>query len=532
MRALIKNVGWVLCVALLGCAAAEFIPHFAAQYERLSAYHQNLGRAYVIGIGVVAAILGAACVYTVIKLAAASHRQGAAMALISGPARDMSADQKREGIPVLSHIVEEETRELPLALRAGFDDQRAKITGGVASGELIIVAFGTVSSGKSALLNTLAGATALASDVLGGTTEACSTVRLQSGDKVLLVDTPGLGEARSSDPAAIEEREALTKREARDADLILVVLDGDMKSFEEEAIKALATLEKPMIVCLNKSDWYSDEDRKTLLGSIAGRVAPYKVPPDDVVAVRTNAAKRTRIRVRPDLSELEEIVMLEPDIDPLLDRLEVAMKGREHLILNNKMQQLQRLVSRVRVQAKALRDARAWELVNRQMWRAGAAAALSPLPILDVAVGVGFNAKMVSDLAAIYHQRLDGKVAETLLARLGKGSVGILGTSLVSPTLGSLAASLLKGLPGVGTLVGGALQFFIQALFTYWIGSTFIAYFSHDMNVPGGLAALARRKWEEAKQPALLAELAAKARDRSQVEMPRDSIVTTNQEVP
>jgi hypothetical protein len=58
-------------------------------------------------------------------------------------------------------------------------------------------------------------------------------------------------------------------------------------------------------------------------------------------------------------------------------------------------------------------------------------------------------------------------------------------------------ASLLKTVPGIGTIAGGLLQGIVQALVTRWIGAIFIGYFANEMKTPeGGLAQLARREWE------------------------------------
>jgi len=57
--------------------------------------------------------------------------------------------------------------------------------------------------------------------------------------------------------------------------------------------------------------------------------------------------------------------------------------------------------------------------------------------------------------------------------------------------------SLLKAVPGIGTLSGQLLVGLVQALITRWIGGVFIHYFKNEMQQPeGGLAALARREWE------------------------------------
>ena len=69
------------------------------------------------------------------------------------------------------------------------------------------------------------------------------------------------------------------------------------------------------------------------------------------------------------------------------------------------------------------------------MWGAGGAAAISPLPLLDLAAGSAVSVKMVVDLAKVYHQDVDFQVAVNLLGQLGKNLLGILGVSAATPAV-------------------------------------------------------------------------------------------------
>ncbi|MFO1489813.1 MAG: GTPase [Kiritimatiellia bacterium] len=84
---------------------------------------------------------------------------------------------------------------------------------------LEIAAVGTVSSGKSALLNALAGRKAFASDVRGGTTTALADTAWDAHEEVRLVDTPGLGEvggrARRPRPRGRQDRRPRALRRRR-----------------------------------------------------------------------------------------------------------------------------------------------------------------------------------------------------------------------------------------------------------------------------------------------------------------------------
>ena len=55
----------------------------------------------------------------------------------------------------------------------------------------------------------------------------------------------------------------------------------------------------------------------------------------------------------------------------------------------------------------------------------------------------------------------------------------------------------------------------VQALITKWIGSVFIEYFKAEMNAPeGGLAGLARRKWEVVTKADEIRKLVQAAREK------------------
>jgi hypothetical protein len=368
---------------------------------------------------------------------------------------------------------------------------------------LEIVAFCTVSSGKSSLLNALAGRDVFRTDPKGGTTVARNEVPWTGQDKVVLVDAPGLAEVHG------EEREALARQIARDADLVLFVVDGPLKDFEFKLLSQLHEMEKRVLVCLNKSDWFRETDRQILAGQIIEQTRRM-IAPEDVLTLRAQPGRRVRVRVLADGSEVEETVDVEPDISPLAERmLDIVEQDGRDLLAANLLLRARGLAVDARRQVQTALDKRAQQVVERYMWQAGGAAAISPLPVLDVAVGLAISTKMVFELARVYRQSIDIEAAGRLIGELGKNLVSILGASVASPTLGTAVASLLKTVPGVGTIAGGVLQGLVQAIVTRWIGQVFIAYFRDEMREPpAGWAALARAKWDQVTRPAELAQLA------------------------
>jgi len=154
------------------------------------------------------------------------------------------------------------------AMRAEIEQAVAELEAKRQSQRLQIVAFGTISSGKSSLLNALAGRDVFRTSVTGGTTVARSEIPWPSGERVVLADTPGLAEVRG------EARTRESAAAAKNADLVLFVVDGPLKAYERELLEALAAMEKRILVCLNKEDWYDDDQRDELMEQIVEQVSP------------------------------------------------------------------------------------------------------------------------------------------------------------------------------------------------------------------------------------------------------------------
>lgn len=378
---------------------------------------------------------------------------------------------------------------------------------------LEIVAFGTISSGKSSLLNALAGRDVFSTDIRGGTTIQRSEIAWPGLDEVRLVDTPGIGEAEGAD------HESLAAEAAKDADLVLTVVDGPLRDSEFQLLQRLSTMEKRVIVCLNKEDWFSPSDRDALLGQIR-RQLQTMVGPEDIIAVRSRWTTRPRVRVRADGTEVQETVEVAPDIQPLADRmLETIRRDGRDLLAANLLLQSRGLVEDAKDRVKEALDRRAREIIDRYTWGAAGAAALSPLPMVDLAAGCAISTKMVLDLARVYHQTIDSDAAVNLLGQQGKTLLGVIGSTTATPLVTSSVASMIKAVPGVGTLAGGLLQGVVQALITRWIGGIFMVYFKNEMKEPpGGLAALARREWERVTSVSEMRKLIQSAREHFQSE--------------
>ena len=381
---------------------------------------------------------------------------------------------------------------------------------------LEIVAFGTISSGKSSLLNALAGRDLFLTDPRGGTTLRRNELPWPGMDKVTLVDTPGLGEVDG------EDRATTAAEAAKDADLVLVVVDGPLRDTEHQLLEALGKMEKRILVCLNKEDWYDDRGRNALVAQIVEQVQPH-VLEEDVVPVRSAPTKRSRIRILSDGSETQEQVDVASDIEPLADRmLRIVEREGQELLLANLLLQSRGLVEEARKRVKQSLDRQAWQIVDRHMWSTGGITALSPLPTVDLVAGCAISTRMVLELARVYRHEVDQETAVRWLSELGKHLLGLLGGVAATAAVGSM----LKSVPGAGWVVGGLLSGVSQALITRWIGAVFIEYFGNQMGeLEGGLVGLARRQWEKMTTIGELRKLIQSARSR----LLQDSTESTNE---
>jgi len=135
--------------------------------------------------------------------------------------------------------------------------------------------------------------------------------------------------------------------------------------------------------------------------------------------------------------------------------------------------------------------------------------------VLDLLAGNAITAKMVVELARVYRQDVDLNTAVRLLGQMAKNLIAILGVGLATPAIVAGVGSLLKIVPGVGTVAGGTMQGVVQAVVTRWIGFVFMDYFKNEMKEPeGGIAGLARKHWSQVTSATELRKLVTQTRKR------------------
>lgn len=130
------------------------------------------------------------------------------------------------------------------------------------------------------------------------------------------------------------------------------------------------------------------------------------------------------------------------------------------------------------------RDEQASQLVDRFSLWAGAAG-LVPIPLLDVAVVGGVQLQMLRKLSEIYGVPFSDNMGKSVLASVA-GAV-IPASTATTTAMG--VGSMVKGLPGIGTMVGALTMPVFSAGATYVIGKVFMQHFASggtllDFNPP------------------------------------------------
>ncbi len=410
-----------------------------------------------------------------------SRREAAARNL---EAIDQTLERVREGIA-----------------REALAEERRHMASELERGDLVIVVFGTGSAGKTSLIR------ALLRELVGqvgapmGSTSETERYRLRLRGlqrAVWLVDTPGILEAGASGL----EREQLARRQASRADLLLLVVDGDLRASELEVLQGLAAMGKRLLLVLNKCDLRGEQEEQRLLALLRGRVQGL-VGAEDVVPASAAPQSVPMPGGRP--------LQPEPEVEPLLRRLAAVLHADgEELIADNLLMQCRHLseASRALLASQRRQDAEA--IVERYGWIGAGVVAVTPLPGLDLLGAAAVNAQMVIELGRSFGVSLSREAAQDLAISVGR-TLAALG--LVKGGVGLLSAALSVNLPAL--LVSRAVQAVSAAWLTRVAGASFITYFERDQDWgDGGIQEVVQRHYDLNRRDGILQRFLQEALSR------------------
>lgn len=357
------------------------------------------------------------------------------------------------------------------------------IEANLARGEIQVVVFGTGSAGKTSLVNAIMGRIVGEVNAPMGTTQVGETycLRLKGLErKILITDTPGILEPGVEGT----EREQLARALATEADLLLFVVDNDLRRSEYEPLRGLAEIGKRSLLVLNKTDLYTDTDRDVILGRLRERVRSF-IATNDVVAIAAN----------PQIATLEggETCQPEPDIIPLLRRMASILRAEgEDLIADNILLQSLRLGEEARKLIDSQRRRQADKVIVRYQWIGAGVVSVTPLPVVDLLATAAVNAQMVVEIGKIYGCDLNMERGKELALSLGKTIAGL---GIVKGAIQLLSTALQLNVTTF--IVGRAIQGVTAAYLTRIAGKSFIEYFRHDQDWgDGGMTEVVQQQFQ------------------------------------
>jgi len=369
--------------------------------------------------------------------------------------------------------------------REALQQERIRMQTELERGDLRIVVFGGGSVGKTslirALLQELVGSVGAP---MGSTTSSSSDryrMRLRGLERaVILEDTPGILESGAEGL----RREELARRQAARADLLLLVVDGDLRASELAVFDTLASLGKRLLLVLNKCDLRGEREEERLLDLLRQRCGK-RISAEDVIPASASPQSVPMPGGRP--------LQPEPEVEPLLRRIAAVLHADgEELIADNLLLQCRQLgeASRQLLDQQRRRDAEG--LVDRYMWIGAGVLAVTPLPGLDLLGTAAVQAQMVIEIGRLYGVNLSRSHAQDLALTVGRSLAGL---GLVKGGVALLGSALSLNLPAL--LVSRAVQAVSAAWLTRLAGRSFIVYFQQGQDWgDGGLPEVLQREYD------------------------------------
>jgi small GTP-binding protein len=322
-----------------------------------------------------------------------------------------------------------------------------------------IAAFGMVGRGKSSVLNALLGEPVFETGALHGVTRNSQQARWQLSQETLadsnqdifrvalpgignsqiqLIDTPGIDEVDG------ETREALAHQVAKQADLILFIIAGDMTKVEYEALSQLRDVGKPMLLVFNKIDQYPDADRMAIYRKIRDERVRQLLSPAEIVMVAASpmvahAVRRadgsTGVQRRPGIPQIQDLK---------LKILEILHREGKSLVALNTMLYADDVNEQLVSRKMTIRDESANQIIWKAVMTKAVAIALNPVTVVDILTGTVIDVVMILTLSRLYG-----------ISMTQQGAVGLLQKIAIS--MGGLSASELLatlGLSGLKSVLG------------------------------------------------------------------------------
>ncbi|RQH16626.1 GTP-binding protein [Okeania hirsuta] len=331
-----------------------------------------------------------------------------------------------------------------------------------------IAVFGMVGRGKSSVLNALLGEKVFETGPIHGVTKTTEIKQWQLGtdnleetesssdtslvsyriSQIELIDTPGIDEVDG------ETRELMARQVAKQADLLLFIVAGDITQVEYEALSQLRDAGKPILLVFNKIDQYPEADRLAIYNKIRDERVRELLSPKEIVMAAAYPLVAKVLR-QPDSNITVQMERGEPQIEDLkLKILEILDQEGKSLVALNSMLYADNVNEQLVRRKIEIREQSANQVIWKAVMAKAMAIALNPVTVVDILSGAVIDVAMILTLSKLYGISMSQSGAIDLLQKIAISMGGITASELVA----NLGLSSVKGLLGLAAPATGGLS--------------------------------------------------------------------------
>lgn len=259
------------------------------------------------------------------------------------------------------------------------------------------------------------------------------------------------------------------------ADLILLLIIGDLTNSHWKFLQKCNRDHQRFILVFNKKDQYIPEERALILEQVRQQLKSM-IAPSDVIAISA-APQALKVRQYEENGIIREWAESQPpEINPLSDRLKLVLElERKMLVCGSLWREAVSLKQQAKVNLDSIRRDFALPIIEKYQWIAAASAFANPVAALDLLATAAISSQLVIDLGVIYQQKLSFSQGQALSGTIGKLIVKLGLVELSTQTIGSF----LKN-NAITYIAGGTLQAISAAYLTRLAGLSLVEHFQEQ----------------------------------------------------
>lgn len=366
-------------------------------------------------------------------------------------------------------------KRVPSSIRSSLKNDFSQLQGmldKLEKGHIHIAVFGRVSVGKSSLLNALLGKKRFGVSLFHGKTKQVGMSQWDeyADGNLFLIDTPGINEIDG------EEREQMAHDVANRVDLLLFVVDSDLTDVELQSLKIVAEMQRPILLVVNKSDQYTEQELLELRSILRERTKGI-IAPENIVFAAAQPIKQTVIYIDEDGHEKETVRQRPVDIINVKSRLwDILEAEGQTLSALNASLFAGNLSAEVGQRILAIRQEVGKKTIHYYCIAKGVAVALNPIPVVDLLAAAAIDATMVTHLSKVYGLPMTRKEAGELIKTIVTQLLLLMGTTWATHFV---ASALKLGSGGLSTALTAATQGAVSWYSTLVVGKVAEAWLAN-----------------------------------------------------